>query len=485
MIDTQSLRIKLLDLAIRGRLTEQVPEDGTSAELYQQIQQEKRSLIKTGKIKKEKPLPIIKGEEIPFCVPDNWMWVRLGDIAEVSGGLTPASSELRKTGSVPYFKVSDMNVCGNETYMTHASSYISDSYCGKVFPAGTIIYPKNGGAALTNKRRILVTDSAVDLNTGGCTPFLTTCTDWLRLFFETIDFGTLDIGSNISTINATIIKRMLCPLPPLAEQKRIVSIVEKAFSVLHYIDVNQTKYVQNTSVLKSKLIDAAIHGQLTEQLAGDGTATELYQQIQQEKQFLIKTGKIKKERPLPIIKDEEIPFSIPDNWIWVRLGSIATVVGRIGFRGYTKNDIVAKGNGAISLSPANITKDGVMTFNNCSYVSWHKYEESPEIIVNEEDIVIVKTGSSYGKSAIVTGIPERTTINPQLALVKNVLCNRYYLNYVLKSTMARKKLEDFVVGSATPTFSQEDLSCFLVPLPPLMEQERIVSSLNSMICVFN
>ena len=226
------LKSKLIDAAIRGKLTDQLPEDGTAEELYRQIQAEKQALIKSGKIKKEKPLPEIAADEVPFGIPSNWKWVRVGSVAEVAGGTTPKSSEICAKGTIPYFKVSDMNAAGNETHMIHASNFISKGYTGRVFPVGTTIFPKNGGAALTNKRRVLVVPSAVDLNTGGCTPVLFEMTEWIRLFMDTIDFGKMDTGSNIPTVNATNLKNQYLPLPPLAEQKRIVAKLEEVLEMI-------------------------------------------------------------------------------------------------------------------------------------------------------------------------------------------------------------------------------------------------------------
>ena len=126
-------------------------------------------------------------------------------------------------------------------------------------------------------------------------------------------------------INLTDLNLLPVPLPPLAEQHRIAQRFEQAFSALDTIEALQAKYADNLSVLKSKLIDAAIQGKLTEQLPEDGTAEELYQQIQAEKQSLIKAGKIKKEKPLPEISADEIPFERPSNWKWCRIGSILTL----------------------------------------------------------------------------------------------------------------------------------------------------------------
>lgn len=243
----------------------------------------------------------------------------------------------------------------------------------------------------------------------------------------------------------------------------------------------------DTKALRNKILDLAIQGKLTEQLPEDGTAEELLQEFIIRKKEIEDSGvlKGKKKKNILPLDDAEFPFEIPSNWSWVRLDSIAEVFGRIGFRGYTKDDIVNQGHGAISLSPSNITKDGEIVYDKCTYISWEKYIESPEIMVYEEDVIIVKTGSSYGKCAVVQSLPEKATINPQLAILKHVLCNRYYLHFVLISSMANKQYQDFVIGAATPTFSQEDLANLLLPLPPLSEQERIVEKIEQVFSVLD
>lgn len=193
--------------------------------------------------------------------------------------------------------------------------------------------------------------------------------------------------------------------------------------------------------------------------------------------------KIKKPEPIVAseIDEDEIPFEIPENWCWCKVKDIAEVFGRIGFRGYTTNDLVMKGNGAITISPSNLLENGITDFSKCTYISWEKYEESPEIKIFEQDILMVKTGSSYGKSSIVTNLPEKATINPQLAVLKNILINRYYLNTVFQTQFARNQYEDFVLGTSIPTFSQEKLNNFILPLPPLAVQNAIVEKLEQVL----
>ena len=178
---------------------------------------------------------------------------------------------------------------------------------------------------------------------------------------------------------------------------------------------------------------------------------------------------------------ENVPFEVPEGWSWTSLNSVCTIFGRIGFRGYTKDDLVDS-TGAITLSPSNIV-DGVMNFEKCTYISWEKYEESPEIQVQNEDVLLVKTGSSYGKCAYVESLPKEATINPQFVVLKFIGCNPRFLTYCLQSNYARKQYEEFVLGTAIPTFTQVALGAMAIPMPPIEEQERIVAEVEKLLTI--
>ena len=168
---------------------------------------------------------------------------------------------------------------------------------------------------------------------------------------------------------------------------------------------------------------------------------------------------------------------IPSHWHITKLKFITNIYGRIGFKGYTIADRVNEGEGAISLSPSNII-DNNINYENRAYISWDKYEESPEIKVYEQDIIFVKTGSTIGKVAIVRNSLEKMTINPQLVVLKDIKCQRYFLNYFMKSPFYQYQIYTFRVGGSTPTMTQDSLKSTYIVIPPLEEQERIVKFLD-------
>ena len=237
----------------------------------------------------------------------------------------------------------------------------------------------------------------------------------------------------------------------------------------------------DTKKLRQKILDLAIHGKLVPQDPNDEPASVLLERIKAEKERLVKEGKIKKSKKSAKTSDtphyENVPFEVPEGWVWCKLEEICHIAGRIGFRGYTKEDLVNKGNGAITLSPSNII-DGEMNYSKCTYISWKKYEESPEIQICNGDILLVKTGSSFGKCAFVRNLPQEATINPQFVVIKYIGCNKEYLTFVLQSQYARNNYDSFVLGTAIPTFTQAALGDMLIPLPPIHEQNNIVKEVK-------
>lgn len=462
MIDTKAIRNKILDLAVRGKLTEQLPEDGTAEELYRQIQAEKQTLIKAGKIKKEKPLPEINEGDIPFEIPKKWMWVRIGTVLTLQAGKNMTASEIKAVQDsnhiIPCYGGNGQRGFVNQANIDgfHAIIGRQGALCGNINFAEGPFYA-------TEHAVVVYGYAGTDMKWAGIT---------LRyLNLNQYATSVAQPGLAVSTID-----NVLIPLPSLAEQKRIVEKIEQAFSVLDTIDELQKKYADNRTVLKSKLIDLAIRGKLTEQLPEDGTAEELYQQIQAEKQALIKAGKIKKEKPLPEINEDEIPFEIPNNWKWARWGNLSYQI-QYGY------NAPAKEKGRIKMVRITDIQNNNVLWDTVPFCDIDE-KAIEEYLLKPNNILFARTGGTVGKSFLVENIEDeavfagyliRTSFNPDL--------NAKYLKYYMESILYWKQLQDGTTATAQPNCNANTLSKMMIPLPPLAEQKRIVARLDKLLAV--
>ncbi len=331
----QELKNSILQLAIQGKLVEQRPEEGSAAELYQQIRAKKQQFIKAGKIKKEKPLPEITEEEKPFEIPESWMWVRLGDIVRYSIGKTPPRMESQWWGQgIAWVSIADMPESGHvrKTKESVTNIAISKIFRGNISKAGTLLM----SFKLTVGRvSILDIDAVHNEAIVSIYPLCDNENIFQQYLFKILPFVSQSGDSKEAikgrTLNRTSISNMLVPLPSLAEQRRIVAKIEE---LLPYIDRYEQAWSRMDALnkrfpneIQKSILQLAVQGKLVEQRSEEGTAAELYQQIRAKKQQLIKTGKLKKEKHLPEITDEEKPFEIPESWMWVRLDEISYGVG--------------------------------------------------------------------------------------------------------------------------------------------------------------
>ncbi|MEC7753240.1 MAG: restriction endonuclease subunit S [Bacteroidota bacterium] len=181
---------------------------------------------------------------------------------------------------------------------------------------------------------------------------------------------------------------------------------------------------------------------------------------------------------LPKVRFPE--FEGDGEWVEKKLGGLIEIKGRIGYRGYTRNDIVDKGEGAISMSPSNIDENGHLNFEKSTYITWEKYDESPEIMLKEGFTVLVKTGSSFGKVAYIQNLLEKTTINPQLVVLKPKSINEKFLFLLCIGQTVQQQINETVVGGAIPTLSQSSISNFDIRIPKSpKEQQKIASCLSA------
>ena len=239
----EALKKSILQEAIQGKLVPQDPNDEPACVLLERIRAEKQKLIKEGKIKKDKHESIIFrrdnsyyekldgverciDDELPFKIPEGWEWIHPTDIGYFGSGKTPKSNQLVESGSIPYFKVADMNSAGNEIVLHNSNNFLKTPHSYNLFSKGSIVYPKNGGAVFTNKKRILGQDSLVDLNTGCYTPFSQIDKRYLYYLFSTVDFQKYYKGTALPTVDMDAVKKIVWGLPPLKEQKRIADQID-------------------------------------------------------------------------------------------------------------------------------------------------------------------------------------------------------------------------------------------------------------------
>ena len=241
----------------------------------------------------------------------------------------------------------------------------------------------------------------------------------------------------------------------------------------------------DTQAIRSKILDLAMRGQLTEQLPEDGTAEELYQQIQKEKQKLIKAGKIKKEKPLPAIEDDEVPFAIPSNWKWVRLGDycqkITDQVASGSFATLRENVKSLKTpDYAVMVKTADFSNGFT---RNLTYTDKHGYEFLSNSNLFGGELILSNVGS-VGKCFIVPKLPCKMTLAPNAVMVRMMEdAGKEYLYYFLISFQGFKELDAISTGVAVKKFNKTELKTILIPLPPLAEQKRIVERVTELLAV--
>ena len=201
--------------------------------------------------------------------------------------------------------------------------------------------------------------------------------------------------------------------------------------------------------------------------------------LQELKQSVITHAVTKGQNPNVEMKQSGVEWigDVPKHWEVCKLKHYSQVFGRIGFRGYNQTDLVNEGEGAITLSPSNM-QNGILNYDKCSYLSWKKYYESPEIMIYNDDVLFVKTGSTYGKISYVADLPMEATINPQIVVFKNIKGNNKYLYYLLSNDIVQMQVSLTVGGSTIPTLSQESILNYIVPLAPKVEQAAIASYLD-------
>ncbi len=370
-----------------------------------------------------------------------WKYMKLGEIATTINGLWKGKKEpfvnvgvIRNTNftkdiTLDFSKIEYLNVEAKQYQkrkLQKGDLIVEKSGGSEKQPVGrTVLFNAEGEFSVSNFTSILRINNQNEI-----TPeFL-----YKYLLYVYREGWTKEMQNATTGIHNIIFEKFLAistPIPPLSDQQRIVSYLDAEFAKIEALKANAEKQLQ--------------------------AAKDLFQAALKE----LLTPK--------------------EGWGEKKLGEVGNICGRIGFRGYTTKDMVSGPNdGAITLSPSNI-QDGAMDYTKCQYISWYKYEESPEIMVQNGDVLIVKTGSSYGKSAIVDKLPHKATINPQSVVIKNIQINNRLFAYLIRTPWVQNDFDNFVAGTAIPTFSQANLSKVLLAFPKETdEQQRIADRLDAL-----
>ena len=460
------LKKSILQYAVEGKLVPQDIHDEPASLLYDKIIKEKETLIKQGKIKKEKPLPPITDDEIPYNIPENWKWVRLGEVCNLSIGKTPERkiAEYWKDGIYNWVAISDMI---NGGLINQTKEKISQIAYNKVFkkdilPIGTLLF----SFKLTIGKVSLLNIPAYT-NEAICaiTPYLYNNIKYYLLKILPI-LNLLDNANDAikgKTLNLQTLPLILIPLPPLKEQERIVKKVDELMVLCDKLEQEEEKLFaldkHFADTLPKSILQYAVEGKLVPQDIHDEPASLLYDKIIKEKETLIKQGKIKKEKPLPTITDDEIPYNIPENWKWVRLGEMCNLLN---------------GN--------KITNTNLPLLN-AKYLRTRQERQmyTEGIKVNKHDYIILVDGENSGEvfRAFEDGILGSTF---KILNINSNLYNNYilYILYFYKDTFKKSKK-----GAAIPHLDKELFKNILIPLPPLKEQERIVKKVDELLTYCN
>ena len=512
----QQLKNSILQMAVQGKLVPQDPNDEPASVLLERIRAEKEKLIKEGKIKKEKTHsvifrgadnlpyekigknePVCIADEVPFDVPESWEWVRLGTVCEIARGGSPRPIKQFLTDSpsgVNWIKISDSDKGGKYINATKE----------KIIPAGVAKsrYVHAGDFLLTNSMSF---GRPYILNVDGCIH-----DGWLVLSdyqnaydkdflfymlssaFAYSQFCDIVSGAVVKNLNSDKVSSVLFPLPPITEQRRIVAKLDEVEqSIIHYTKSEGSLSNLTNSFpqkLKKSILQYAVQGKLVPQDPTDEPATILLKRIRAEKEKLIKSGKIKRDKHESVIFrrdnsyyervdgierciDDEIPFEIPDNWEWVRIKH----VGRIT-TGNTPSRIHPEYFGADIpfVSPGDI-HDGKIDIPSQG-LSFEGMKVGR--IIPQGSILQVCIGGSIGKAAICDF---DISFNQQINAIEPIICNSKYLFYAISAPYFISRVKDKAGGTATPIISKGQWENMLMPLSPLKEQQRIATRIDNLL----
>ena len=504
----KDLKNALLQEAVQGKLVPQIASEGNARDLLEEIRRERLSHgldfanAKSGKRKSKKKTALagsnpcdITEDEIPFDIPESWCWCRLGEIVYNNGQKTPDKE----------FSYIDIGSIDNEHQkLNEKENFIqpenAPSRARKIVKKGDIIYstvrPYLHNMCIIDKDFEKEPIASTGFAVLACYPQINNQYLFYYLLSPSFDNYANDTknskGVAYPAINDDRLYKGIVPLPPLAEQKRIVAAIEKFMPLIEEYGKKETElkaFNEQIGLLTKKaILQEAVQGKLVPQIAAEGNAKDLLEEIRKEKlshglDFAnAKSGKRKSKKETALagsnpcdIKEEEIPFEIPENWCWCRWGDLSESI-QYGY------NAPAKETGRIKMVRISDIHENKVFWDSVPYCDISE-DEIQTYILKKNDILFARTGGTVGKSFLVQDVPceaiyagylIRTHYNSEKLVPQ-------YLKFFMESNLYWEQLKEGTIATAQPNCNGKTLSKMLIPLPPLAEQKRIVATIEKML----
>ena len=507
------LKNAILQLAVQGKLVPQNPNDEPASKLLERIAAEKRRRIKAGEIKKDKRDSTIvrRGasfyeianttercidDELPFDLPKGWEWARLKTIVDYTIGKTPPRKELEywSNGIFPWVTIADLVTDGIvSTTKEKVNDYAyAHTFKGRISKAGTLLMSFK---LTVGKVSILGVDAFHNEAIISIRPYVDPNKETTNYLYKTLPLlsqnGDTKSAIKGDTLNSESLNALLIPIPPLAEQRRIVDRLESLLPLVEAYGKAEAELSELDArfpdMLKKSILQDAVQGKLVPQNPNDEPASVLLERIRAEKRRLIKEGKIKKDKHESVIFrrdnshyekldgverciDGEIPFEIPENWGWVRWGSIAESI-QYGY------NAPAKQEGRIRMVRISDIHENTVAWSSVPFCDIED-SDIPTYLLQPNDILFARTGGTVGKSFLVSEVPCESIYAGYLIRTRysSLLCPQY-LKFFMESPLYWQQLKSGTTATAQPNCNGQTLAKMLFPLPPANEQLRIVKNL--------
>ena len=517
------LRELILTLAVQGKLVPQDPSDEPASVLLRKIRAEKDRLIAEGKIKKDKPLAAIAEEEKPFGLPVGWEWTRVGQVStRVQYGIT-ASADHASTGP-RFVRITDIQNDQVNWETVPGVQGLAEDFSDHYLMPGDLLIARTGG---TIGKSFLVPNVQGEAVFASylirITPIAGLEPSYLKVFASSSHYWSQlrekSMGTGQPNVNGTALSLLSLPLPPLAEQSRIVARVEELMRLCDALQakgqLEATQHAQLLSTLlgtltasatpeeladnwqrvaqhfdllldrpqaidalEQTLLQLAVRGLLVPQDPADEPASVLLQKIRAEKDRLIAEGKIKKDKPLPPVTDEEKPFELPVGWEWVRLSALLQKIGA-GSTPLGGREVYVS-SGVKFLRSQNVWDEG-LRLDGVAFIKPETHFRMAGTVVVANDLLFNITGASIGRCAVVPSDFDEANVSQHVTIIRAVLPEiNAYLHKVLVSRHVQQTVMDVQVGVSREGLSIAKLGQFLIPLPPLAEQSRIVARVTQL-----